>query len=81
MEEFDKWVSACSQQLGLAGEVDTGVLLDVARDVAHGVSRPATPVTTYLMGLAVGGGSDPVAVAAAVKALAAGWVPDLAVEA
>lgn len=82
MPDIDEWVSAVCALLGLTDElntfpaVDTSALLEVSRDVAHRVSRPATPVTTYLMGLAVGGGSDPAAVTAAVKALALGWVPD-----
>lgn len=80
MGDFDEWVAAVSELLGLTAgldappAVDTVSLLAVSRDVAHGVSRPATPVTAYLMGLAVGGGSDPAAVTAAVTALAAGWV-------
>lgn len=32
-------------------------LLDLAREVAHGPSRPATPLTLFALGLAVG--SDP----------------------
>jgi hypothetical protein len=30
------------------------VVLDLARDVAHGVTRPAAPVTAFLLGLAAG---------------------------
>jgi hypothetical protein len=39
--------------------VDRDLLLDVARDAAHGVARPAAPLTTFLIGLAAGrrGGS------------------------
>ena len=33
-----------------------GLLLDVTRDAAHEVTRPAGPVTTYLLGLAVARG-------------------------
>ena len=29
-------------------------LLDLARDAAHGVARPAAPLTTFLVGLAAG---------------------------
>ena len=44
---------------------------DVAREVAHGVQRTAAPVTTYLLGLAVGRGATTTEAAAAVrKALA-----------
>jgi molybdopterin-guanine dinucleotide biosynthesis protein A len=31
-----------------------GPVLDLARDVAHGVARPAAPLTTFLLGLAAG---------------------------
>lgn len=37
----------------------TALLLNLTRDVAHGVTRPAGPITTYLVGLAVAGGMDP----------------------
>jgi hypothetical protein len=33
---------------------DRDLLLDLTRDVAHGVARPAAPLTAYLVGLAVG---------------------------
>ena len=29
-------------------------MLDLARDAAHGVARPAAPLTTFLVGLAAG---------------------------
>jgi hypothetical protein len=32
--------------------VDEGLVLDVARDAAHSVDRPAAPITTYLLGYA-----------------------------
>ena len=37
------------------------LLLDLARDAAHGVARPAAPLATFVLGLAVGasgGGAD-----------------------
>ena len=45
-------------------------MLDVARDVAHAVERPAAPVTAYLLGVAVGRGADPATAAEALSALA-----------
>lgn len=39
---------------GLAPLEDVSVVLDVARDVARNVARPAAPLTTFLLGLAVG---------------------------
>nr|WP_239075460.1 DUF6457 domain-containing protein [Planosporangium flavigriseum] len=49
------------------------LVLDIARDVAHGVLRPAAPVSAYLLGLAVGRGADPVTSASAISELAARW--------
>ncbi|MFT4231985.1 MAG: DUF6457 domain-containing protein [Leucobacter sp.] len=52
---LDDWVIAASAELGL--EADTAAIatvLDLARDVAHDVARPAAPVSAYLLGLAVG---------------------------
>ena len=53
------------------------VLLDLARDAAHGVARPAAPLATFAAGLALGraGGSldDLRAAAARVAALADRW--------
>jgi hypothetical protein len=40
---------------GLDGDAQR-VVLDVAREVAHNVLRPAAPVTTFLLGVAVGRG-------------------------
>src|SRR5215469_420081 len=54
MSELDRWTEAVRVELGLeAAPVDPKVVLDLARDVAHGVDRPAAPLTTYLLGLAV----------------------------
>ena len=66
-----------SRVLGVEGAADTRALLDVARDAAHGVARPAAPLTTYLIGLAVarrGGGEETLhQVCAEVSELAARW--------
>jgi hypothetical protein len=34
-------------------------VLDLTREVAHGVSRPAAPLSAFLLGVAVGSGADP----------------------
>lgn len=80
MSILDDWVSAATSALGLPADaipadLRTG-LLDVTRDAAHGVTRVAGPLTTYLIGLAVGAGMDSAAalraVADAVSAATAG---------
>lgn len=52
------------------GKPDVDRILDLARDAAHSVARPAAPLTTYLLGVAVGQGADPETAAAALSRLA-----------
>ena len=52
---MNEWVEALTRVLELPGDVDVKSVLDVARDVAHNVERPAAPISTYLVGVAVGG--------------------------
>ncbi|MFI5964600.1 NTP transferase domain-containing protein [Streptomyces asoensis] len=77
---LDEWISAVKDELGIDLDVDTGVLLDLARDAAHGVARPAAPLTTFLVGYAAaqaGGGPDAVAGAARkAAALASRWAEE-----
>ncbi len=58
---LQEWLSTCTAELGLddveVSEETTRVLLDVARDAAHEVERVAAPLTTYLLGVAVGRGA------------------------
>ncbi|WP_405646099.1 NTP transferase domain-containing protein [Streptomyces sp. NBC_00019] len=74
---LDEWISAVKDELGIDLDVDTGVLLDLARDAAHNVARPAAPLTTFLVGYAAaqaGGGPQTVAELARKAAdLALGW--------
>lgn len=74
---LDEWISAVKDELGIDLDVDTGVLLDLARDAAHNVARPAAPLTTFLIGYAAaqaGGGPEKVAELARKAAdLALGW--------
>ena len=56
-EALDDWVAEAAALLGIApADVPVAAVLDLARRVAHGVARPAAPVTTFLLGLAVGAG-------------------------
>ena len=73
-EDFmQEWVQAVAARLEVPGDVDIDLLLDVAKDAAHKVQRPAAPVTTYLIGLAVAGGMEPQLAADRVKELAGDW--------
>ncbi|MFD3545633.1 NTP transferase domain-containing protein [Streptomyces sp. NPDC058655] len=49
---LDQWITAVKNELGIDLDVDTTALLDLARDAAHGVARPAAPLTTFLVGYA-----------------------------
>ncbi|WP_369161754.1 NTP transferase domain-containing protein [Streptomyces sp. R02] len=77
---LDEWISAVKDELGIDLDVDTGLLLDLARDAAHGVARPAAPLTTFLVGFAAaraGGDADAVAEAARkAVALARRWAEE-----
>lgn len=73
-EGLDEWVVAAAVELGLEpADVPTGMVLDLAKDVAHHVVRPGAPVTAYLLGLAVGRGADPNDAAARLSELALSW--------
>jgi molybdopterin-guanine dinucleotide biosynthesis protein A len=77
---LDEWINAVKDELGIELDVDTHVLLDLARDAAHGVARPAAPLTTFLVGYAAAkaeGGPEAVAEAARkAAALAARWAEE-----
>ncbi|MFF4505547.1 NTP transferase domain-containing protein [Streptomyces sp. NPDC001401] len=77
---LDEWISAAKDELGIDLDVDTGILLDLARDAAHGVARPAAPLTTFLVGYAAAqAGGGPEAVAEATRkavALALRWAAE-----
>ncbi|MFA3877308.1 NTP transferase domain-containing protein [Streptomyces sp. MMCC 100] len=79
---LDEWISAAKDELGIDLDVDTKVLLDLARDAAHGVARPAAPLTTFLVGYAAGraqGGPEAVAeTARRAAALALRWAEEAA---
>ena len=68
---LESWLAQAAAALGLPDEIDQRLLLDLARDVAHGVARPAAPLTTYVLGLAVGAGADLAEAAATLSRLAA----------
>lgn len=77
---LDEWTSAVKAELGIDLDVDVHGLLDLARDAAHGVARPAAPLTTFLVGYAAaqrGGSAEDVAAAARKAAeLAVRWAAE-----
>ena len=69
MSDLEDWAERAAAALGLEGAGDVGLLLRLSKEVAHGVVRPAAPVTTYLLGVAVGRGADPHEAAERIRAL------------
>lgn len=52
-EALEGWLAALAAELGVdAGAIPIAAVLDIARDVAYGVARPAAPLSTFLVGLA-----------------------------
>ena len=68
------WIDELCDVLDIEIDLDEALVLDLARDAAHGVARPAAPLTSFLLGYAAAAAEgDP----AEVEALA-GRVMDLA---
>ena len=61
---MENWIDDLARALGEEPltSAETAHLLDAARDVAHRVERKVTPLSTFVIGMAVGrrlaGGSD-----------------------
>ncbi|MGW7248731.1 DUF6457 domain-containing protein [Streptomyces decoyicus] len=79
---LDEWITAVKAELGIELDVDTAALLDLARDAAHGVARPAAPLTTFLIGYAAGQqGRDVQELTDRAAALANRWAAEGAADA
>ncbi|MFW7415641.1 DUF6457 domain-containing protein [Demequina sp. SO4-18] len=77
--QIEAWVAALASELDIdPAEVDVERLLDVARDAAHSVTRPAAPLTTFLVGYAAGrGGLSAEESSAKATALAQRWAQEM----
>jgi enoyl-CoA hydratase/carnithine racemase len=74
MTTLQGWFEAACAELDVrADEATVRVILDLARDVAHQVERPAAPVTSFVLGLAVGAGMSLAEAAERLRVLAATW--------
>jgi hypothetical protein len=81
---LEEWVRAVCHELDIADAVAPDAMqtrvLDISKDVAHGVARPAAPLTAYLLGLAAGRADDPEAAADGlteqVRRLAQRWASE-----
>jgi hypothetical protein len=77
MTTLHDWTRAAGAELGVHADDDTiRAILDLARDVAHQVERPAAPVTAFLAGVAVGTGQPLGAVLGRLRELASSLAAD-----
>ncbi|HET9777773.1 MAG TPA: DUF6457 domain-containing protein [Propionibacteriaceae bacterium] len=71
--ELKQWLSTLSAELETSDvamdDAAVGTLLDLARDSAHEVERIAAPLTTFLVGIAVGRGASLTTAAATATTL------------
>ncbi len=52
---LQEWVDTVCRETGLDPSlVDITTVLDLAKDAAHGIARPAAPLTTFMAGLLIG---------------------------
>jgi molybdopterin-guanine dinucleotide biosynthesis protein A len=83
--DLHRWVATLVDELGVDPDaMDLEAVLDLARETAHGVARPAVPLTAFMVGHAVAReGGDRAAfdrVSAKVTALAREWAARREVE-
>ncbi len=74
MSTLENWTEAVAAELGVQpppGYLRT--VLDLARDAAHQVERPAAPVTSFLLGIAVGQGKPMAETVGRLRELARSW--------
>jgi hypothetical protein len=80
-EALDEWADALRRLFGLGpDDIPIPVILDLARDVAVGVARPAAPLSAFVAGLVAGrsgeGSEDVRRVVAEITSLAQEWRDD-----
>ena len=70
------WITQLAAELGVDPPVEIADLLDATRNIAHNVSRPAAPLSLYVLGLAAASGVDHAELVARVDALVEEWQRD-----
>ncbi|MFI6503492.1 NTP transferase domain-containing protein [Nonomuraea typhae] len=74
MNVLIEWTALACKELGIdPARVDRDLILDLTKEVAHGVARPAAPLTAYLLGLAEGAGTAPEDAVDKLTTLARNW--------
>lgn len=77
------WIDELCDALDVEIDLDEALVLDVAKDVAHNVERPAAPISAFLLGFAAarsnGNPEEVERLAAAATDLALRWdkTPDV----
>lgn len=69
---LDQWWAQVAAALAVSDITPAPLIaeiLDLTRDVAHGVSRPAAPLTAFLVGVALGRGATAEGAISSVGAL------------
>ena len=79
MSTLDNWIADAADALSLPPAPIPAdlrdALLELTRDVAHGVARVAGPLTCYLVGLAVADGAPPSVAVSTLQELVASREP------
>ncbi|MGW4474726.1 NTP transferase domain-containing protein [Nonomuraea sp. NPDC004354] len=74
MNVLAEWTALACKELGVdPSRVDRDLVLELTKEVAHGVARPAAPLTAYLLGLAQGMGTAPEDAVERITTLARNW--------
>lgn len=75
-DPLDTWIETACAELGVEpGAEYTKTILNLTRVIAHKVDRRGAPLTSYLLGLAVGSGQSLAESAARLQDIARNW-PD-----
>jgi Domain of unknown function (DUF6457) len=75
-DPLDTWIETACMELGVEpGDEYTKTVLNLTRVIAHKVDRRGAPLTSYLLGLAVGSGQSLAESAARLQNIARNW-PD-----
>jgi hypothetical protein len=76
MSELRRWSRALCSELGVDPVgADYGLVLAMSREAARTVAKPAAPITTYLVGMAVANGLSPAEAARRLGELSQNWSP------
>lgn len=74
MDALEEWVAKVREEFEVPADAfDADLLLGLAGEAAHAVVRPAAPLTTFLIGVAVGRGVPLADAVARARALVASW--------